>query len=425
MIPVPGQVKGRGDAPIHMPDGLASAGKVHFFRGSAVAVPLVACQDPEGDARPGGGDRGGDVAVTIPWWGLALFGLTTAGCHRPDAGVPSLPAVVLPPRVNRDASSLEASVPPASPSLTPPVPAIAPFRQVPFAFVLPGASHLAVFDLPSHDVYLYPGAGTDVANVSRLDAGMWAYDDGRDVSVYDAHREERVVIVHGEEVGGFAFYPGYASREVLYFLGQSDPVLAARGIGWLYCKQERAIPSTGSVPVRLSPGLAAPRWVAPVNAVAARFGGLTSVSVDERNSVVVFTTATGRVATYTPATRTVTSRPNFSEEPGDQHATQASIDPVWGRFCAWHDTARKSLLVFDRWQARLDTVPYVRLGPGIATTSAPAFLEQDPLDVVFTVTRLDGTTRLMAYHLEDETVRSLAVLGGFQQWARPRLPPPL
>ena len=359
---------------------------------------------------------------------LALLGASLGACGtRSSSHV--LPAIVPVAGEDPPGSGITAPGPvvpvdfPPSPS--PPTSIRAPFRQFPFTHPAGPYARLAVYDRLSHEVLWFPGAGVGIANVSRLDDGMWAYDDGRDVSVYDSHREERVVMVHGREVGGFAFLPTFATRESMYFLGQSDPELAARGIGWLYAKREEASPSRGtsgatpgtpreSRPPEVSRALGQARWIAPVNALAAKFGGLTSVSVDGQDSAVAFTTTAGRVFVYSPITRKVTSRPNFSEEPGEQHATQVTIDPVWGRYVVWHDTERRTVLVLDRWNAVMEPVPTVRFGMGVVSVSAPGFHETDADTVTVTVTRADGTEQLMAYRLSDGRVETFPVLDAFR-----------
>ena len=359
---------------------------------------------------------------------LALLGASLGACGTRSSSH-DLPAIVPVAGEDRSDSRITAPGPVVPvdppPSPFPPTSVSAPFRQIPFTHPAGPYARLAVYDRPSHEVLWFPGAGVGIANVSRLDDGMWAYDDGRDVSVYDSHREERVVVVHGREVGGFAFLPTFATRESMYFLGQSEPGLAARGIGWLYAKREEAGPSGGasgatsgslraSRPPGVSVALGQARWIAPVNALAAKFGGLTSVSVDGQDSAVAFTTTAGRVFVYSPITRKVTSRPHFSEEPGEQHATQVTIDPVQGRFLAWHDTERRTVLVLDRWNAVMEPVSSVRFGMGVISVSAPGFHETDADTITVTVTRADGAEQLMAYRLSDGRVETFPVLDAFR-----------
>ena len=367
-----------------------------------------------------------------PVWtlGLAALGLCSVACDRRVSELTVLPATV-PASGEAPFEARDVAPGPHIRTDASPAPAMTAFRQLPFTHPPGHGARLAVYDRASHDVLWFPGAGVGVSGVSRLDDGLWACDDGRDVSVYDSHREERVVVVHGREVGGFAFQGTFATRETMYFLGQSDPALAERGIGWLYGKREPAtslgaatVSPRVSVPPGVSSALGQARWIAPVNALAARFGGLTSVSVDGQDSVVAFTTTTGRVFVYSPLTRKVTSRPNFPDELGDQHATQVTVDPVWGRFLVWHDTVRRTLIVFDRWQARLEPVPLTRFGMGVVSASAPGFHETDPDTISLTLTMADDSTRIVAYRLSDGRVEMLPVLDAFRTWGHPALTGP-
>ncbi|HEY9855546.1 MAG TPA: hypothetical protein V6D05_07405 [Stenomitos sp.] len=126
---------------------------------------------------------------------------------------------------------------PASDSITP-----GPFTQVPFIAPPDQRAQLAVYDLPRKEILYYPGTGPGIENVATFVPGQYLYDDRRNLYLFDAWREERVVLVDGKlEVGGFAFFPSMSGDAHLYFLGQSDPALAARGIGFAYVKYDTTV----------------------------------------------------------------------------------------------------------------------------------------------------------------------------------------
>ncbi len=335
-----------------------------------------------------------------------------------------------------------------------------PFTQVPFP-VPPGLdARLGVYDVPRREIFYYPQVGPGIINVGILTLGQYFYDTVRDIFLYDAWREEQIKLVDGDEVGGFAFFPSFSARHHLYFLGQRDPTLAAQFIGLAYVKYETTAtpvfgesgsgeeatssPSPGASPspdpsetaspsfsasqyatsssapsITVVPGaeidwyLAKPRFLSKINALAVRHGGLTSINVDGANTAVVFTTTDGGLYLYTPlAPQVVALLPNAAIS-DNFHAAFAAIDPVWGRFVVWHDTARRGLFTLDLWTGLVDSMPYANLALDAVNVQAPAFVESDPYHVFFAVELADGTFRILCYNLVTEQVTNLTLLNMF------------
>lgn len=325
--------------------------------------------------------------VLVIGWGLLL-----PGCQKADSAVgPGSP-------IGRGPAIPLAVGDPATASASP-----APFERVPFAFG--PLAQLAVYNRASMDVLVFPGAGTGLENFTEHAPYEVVFDDGRDIWLLDIWKEERVKLVDGREVGGFAFAPAFDGQDNLYFLGTSHP---DQTHAFAFVKPSRgASPSAGVV---LGPYLGKPRFLAAINALARAHGGVTSLNVDGLGHLVVFTTGDGGVYLYFPVTQRVQSLLATEEIAESGAAEGANLDPVWGRYVVWTDARRQGLWVFDRWTGHLDPVPYIRFGPGVLAASAPQFFGSDPTHVVFTLTLQDGGTRLLAYDLLTERIETLSLL---------------
>lgn len=312
-----------------------------------------------------------------------LAGLT--GCQ---GAVPTHPA--RPP-----GSVVPSAAAPASTSASP-----APFERVPFAYG--PSSRLAVFNRASMDVQLYPGAGTGLENLSEYAPDRFVGDDRRDIWLIDPSKEERLKLVDGREVGGYAFAPSLDARDTLYFLGSERPDLSdARAF-------VKVAPSGARPPSLLAPYLGKAGLVVPIAALAAAHGGITSLGVDGPGSAVVFTTGDGGLYLHFPKTRSVQAVLATWALAERGAADGANIDPVWGRFLVWADTRRRGLWILDRQTGGLDPVPYSRLG--LVAADSPQFYGDDPFEIVFTGTFPDGSTRLLAYDLRTERLEMLTTL---------------
>lgn len=349
----------------------------------------------------------------------------------------------------------------------------APLTQIPFAFPPGPDAQVCVFDWPRRDVFVYPGTGPGVVNLSVVNPGQYLYDDLRNSYLYDAWREEQVILVDGREVGGFAFFPSMTAHYTLYFIGQSDPRLAAQLTGFAYVKLDEAAspsvsawlggsegaspeaspsespspapsvspapspspsPSPSAAPSEaptpslyyatsssapsvtipppddISARLGKPRFLTKINALAVLHGGVTSISVNIIGDAVVFTTGDGGLYLYTPFHPQVVALLPEAFVKGRFHAAGATIDPIWGRYVVWRDTALQGLFVLDRWTGQIDPVPYTRLGIGLVAVIGPSFFENDPFNVVFVAVFEDGTLRLMAYNILTEQLLNLTLL---------------
>lgn len=280
---------------------------------------------------------------------------------------------------------------PASPSVTP-----APFARK--AVIFGPLDQVALYRRASQDILVLAGAGTGLQNASTHGPTRVTFDDGRDVFLYDLEREERLTLVSGFEVGGFAFQATFDGEDRLYFLGRVNHSEA-----WAYVKH----PATGSmVPEPLGPRLGKPSFLAPVNAVARAQGGVTSLKVDESGRTVVFTTGAGGLYAYYPETSEVQAL--LAAELADMHAADADLDAVWGRFVVWEDTRAKRIFLLDRWTGMIDPLSGAQVG--LRAAGSPGFDGPDPYHVVFTATLPDGRTQLMAYDLVNRRLEALALL---------------
>lgn len=296
---------------------------------------------------------------------------------------------------------------PASASVTP-----APFERIPFTY---GASAtLAVYDDATHDVLVFPGAGYHLENPFELNPYEFYFDDAINIYFYDATTEERLELVDGREVGGFAFSPAFDNQNDLYFLGTDNAASASLKIGLMYAKTAPVLSaSESSTPYPLDPYLGTLRNLSAINAVAEQHGGITSNNVDGSGEHIVFTTTDGGLYLYETRRQRVQALLPDAVVTGAGSATGANIDPVWGRFVVWEDTRRRSLYVLDHWTGLIDALPYARIASNLIEASAPNYYGSDPYDVVFTATLADGTMRLFVYDTRTETVRALTVLNAF------------
>ncbi|MNY16125.1 hypothetical protein D3C86_1493740 [compost metagenome] len=144
--------------------------------------------------------------------------------------------------------------------------------------------------------------------------------------------------------------------------------------------------------------------------MAVLHGGVTSISVDGGDTAVAFTTGDGGLYLYLPRQPQVVALLSDELIQGGFHASFASIDPIWGRFVVWQDLRARRLYTLDRWTGQIDSMPYAKLALNAVAASAPSFYENDPYEVVFTLTLRDGTTRFVSYHLLTEGVLNLTLL---------------
>ena len=313
-----------------------------------------------------------------------------------------------------------ASTPGASPS---------PFTQIPFPYPPGPQARLAVFDRPRQEVFYYPASSSGIENVTTFNPGQYYYDDGKNILWLDAWREEEIKLVDGKEVGGIAFYPDTDANYHLYFIGQGNSSCASQMSGFVYeCDEASASPPidtshyatlsaapsiTAPVQPDMAPSLATPRALTLINALAALHGQVTSLSTDAAGDSLAFTTGDGGLYLYN--TQHPQVLPLLADEvvTGGFHATTCILDPVWGRYVTWQDTARKGLYCLDRWTGRIDGMSYANMALNAVSASSPMVFESDPYEIVYILTFKDGSTRLAMYHILTEQVLDLAILNDF------------
>lgn len=349
---------------------------------------------------------------------ILLLALALSSCGRRQFLAPqevSLSSAELPPPLEI------LPVPQADPGSAVALPS--PFVRLPFAH----HGQICVYDRTIQDVMIYPGTGPNAQSVSELDEGQYYFDDTRHVMLFDSWREEQVKLVDGSEVGGFAFSPAFDDAHHLYFLGQKDRKLASQRVGLAYMVSEAPteLPLTSFAslpnPPDIGSSLGKPRFLSVLNAFALLHGQIRSLDVDGPGKTVVFSTGDGGIYLYSILERRLF--PLFADEVvrGGFHAVAVAIDPVWGRYVVWQDARRKGLILYDRVQGELDTMPHANLASGKSEVSAPAFNGHDPHHVFFTAKQPGGQTKLQCYDILTEQVLNLTVLNAFKTQDRARV----
>lgn len=287
---------------------------------------------------------------------------------------------------------------PATLSATPP----RPWER--YAFVTHDL-HLALYERSTEITRSYPAAGEPVLGVGEPVPELITFDDGRNVYAYDVNTEELVRLVDGQEVGGFAFNASSDEHGNFYFLGTSDPVKAAARIGHAYAK---FMPpgASGTLAQRiLGPYLGKPVFLTPVNLVGGLSGDIQSLRPSRPGDLYIFTTVEGRVYLYDTVDGMMQAlRPN-QEFDKENHAVDARIDQVTGRYAAWIED-RQRLVVLDRWNGLMGPVPF--LGQE-ATASIFTLKFLDAFTLIFRSGYSDDQIRLVTYNLLNGTFDNLPV----------------
>ncbi|HEY9899560.1 MAG TPA: hypothetical protein V6D00_10300 [Pantanalinema sp.] len=274
---------------------------------------------------------------------------------------------------------------PATPSATP-----GTWQRIPFVYPLTSdRGTFALYDRATPDILVFPGAGFGLNSITELTTTRYAFDDGRNVYQYDIVTEERTKLVDGMTVGGFAFGPNSDDRNELFFLGTSDPRLAADRIGFLFVTLDYPGSYAGK-----------PMGIGPVNALAALHGGVASFDVDSAGETIVFTTADGGLYLFQPIFQLVQDL-LADQEFRQGFAHVVTIDSKWARFVVWEDHRRDSILVLDRWTGLIDAVPEVGVVFNNIQASMPAFKNGDPFNLIFRFTTRDDPPdpRFAVYNL--------------------------
>jgi len=284
-----------------------------------------------------------------------------------------------------------------------------------FAFDTGGTSILARYRMDTHDVTFFPQAGEGLGSVSEPYPFVFFYDLDGDIVLYDVNREERVTLVDGREVGGFAFSPSIDKRDALYFLGTADPDLADQGIGFAYAAFAPTPPASGDYHApRDGDGLSKVVAIAPINALADAHGGVTSLRIANKGGFAVFSTADGGLYLYRTDDHTVLNLLPTSILDQPAFADSPRVDPYQNRYVVWQDLSTRRTCVLDLWNGHVDVVPYLNGANGGSIDPAPSFI--DAYRIVFSVQppSEEGGAFLVLYDIRTESLAILLALDAFE-----------
>lgn len=327
-------------------------------------------------------------------WISTLVLLCLAGCNRAPVSMNAPPARLSLP-VGPIVGPLLSD--PSTPSVKPET-----FVRIPFAFPPGPCSQLFLYDDATKDIWVFPGAGRGIENVSEINPGQYCFDDKRTILIYDGQKECVIHPIDTCQAVEYAFVPSYDGNNNLYFIGTNDPAEAAAGVGRLF----------GAF-TPIGPGAPATSSLGPpctilefekIDAIPEE--GVNSVSVTVEGSLLAFTTACGGLYLYTPFHPALWKLPI-----GPLHASQVTIDPIWGRFIAWIEPDEKRIFVLDRWTDCIDPVPFANLAASPFDVSMLGFQDNDPWHLFYFATiRGEASPHLLCYDLRDESVRTLSIL---------------
>lgn len=355
-----------------------------------------------------------------PWkWGGALLlvmGLYS-GCAwtRPEAARPIPPVTP-----GRGPALPMPAYPPATVSAVP-----KPYETYSFRTA---DGFAALFTWSPWQILLFPQLGP-IFSLTDPYPYVLLFDDGKDVLMYDISAEEKLHLVDGQEVGGFAFNGYLDGKDNLYFLATSNPDLAADRLGFAYVMPADppavSLPSVTPGPgprrsaalepirdhYQLRPYHGVPHALDKLNAFAARHHAIQSLRVTKSADLYVFTTGDGALASYevpTDELRLLLPNKAFFEEFGG--ARDAKIQPVLARYIAWVDSNRGGIYMLDRWKGAVEPLPFIGTPGGHVVLSSPKFMDAYRLSFVATYPTDPPLQRLMAYDLERRVFEELVEL---------------
>lgn len=338
-------------------------------------------------------------------WALLLGIGLCVGCGRggSEADVP-----ILPERSWRGtALPMPVSVP-STFSQTP-----RPYKT--YAFTTTGGI-AALFTRDPWQILFFPQLGRRVFSLSDPYDYVLMFDDGRDVFAYDISAEEKVHLVEGRLVGGFAFKSTLGGADHLYFLATSDPALAARRLGFVHvmAAAPRASPSAQPAKPRdfylLRPFQGVPAGLMRLNAFAAEHGAVQSFRAAKTGDLFALTTGDGSLCAYEAATdQLYLVLPSLARaESGG--ARDVRIQPVFARYLLWLDLRAERLFLFDRWNGTLEPVVIEASLGRRAILSDAKFLDAYRLGVIATFPEDPPFQRFVTYDLVRRTFEAVAVL---------------
>ncbi len=372
-------------------------------------------------------------ALTI-WAAVVLMGLWLSSCSSHPPSTPIKPA--------QQAGTSDRATPEPAPT---PGPTPKPAEYYAFAFRSLDTTIIARYRDHFKTVEYFWQAGLDVGSVSEPYRYVFLYDLDDSIFLYDANFEERIKLVDGREVGGFAFSPSLSRDDVLWFLGTSDPDLAAQGIGFAYVKYPppkppevdaappaapspaasptpTPAPTPSPAPTPPLPPTPAPyefHWprdgagtgvayaVAPINAFAVLHGGITSLRIASYGTFAVFSTADGGLYLYSIFDKKVLSLlPNQLLE--QRHFADAPrVDPFYNRLLVWQDLRHNTVYLMDLWTGAVDTVPTLnRFTRGVVEPD-PKFIDAFHVAFTYQVSPDDVVSRIAVYNVLSQSILAL------------------
>lgn len=301
-----------------------------------------------------------------------------------------------------------------------PVSVPATFSQTPrpyktFAFnTVSGVA--ALFTRDPWQILFFPQLGRRVFSISDPYDYVLMYDDGRDIFAYDISAEEKVHLVEGRLVGGFAFKSTLGAADHLYFLATSDPALAARRLGFVHVMAPAPRASPSAQPARdrdfywLRPFQGTPAALMRLNAFAAEHGAVQSFRAAKTGDLFAFTTADGSLGAYEVATdqlHLLLPKLAVAEAGG---ARDVRIQPTFARYLLWLDLRAERLFLFDRWTGTHEPVVIEASLGRRAILSDAKFLDAYRLGVIATLPGDPPVQRLVTYDMGRRTFEAVAVL---------------
>lgn len=350
------------------------------------------------------------------WAALVLTCLWLSSCSYEPPSTPTKPGK-LSQALGRSSDEPDRATP--RPTTSPELPK--PADHYAFVFNTASTTVLARYRDDFLSVEFFWQAGFGVGSLSEPYLYVFLYDLDGSIFLYDAHREERIKLVDGIEVGGFAFSPSLDQDDELWFLGTSDPKLAALGIGFAYVKSPLPVEPEDSPSPSASPSPSpSPRekfhwpkdspWtgvaaaVAPLNAFAVRHGGITSLRIASKGEFAVFSTADGGIYLYSRFDRKVLNLlpDQFLDEP--MFADAPRVDPFYNRLVAWQNLRTNAVYLLDLWTGTIDTVPNLNLFTRGLREPGPKFMDAFQLVATYQVSPDSDISRLLVYNVLTQSI---------------------
>ncbi len=282
----------------------------------------------------------------------------------------------------------EANLPTASPSPRP-SPLISPpaaqtkvedLKHLPYALPPGPNAVFFLYHLEEGNIFLYPGAGKGLRNISELEPDRFVFDREGSIFLYDPAKELLCTFPEAHGAGRFAFMPSFDEHENLFFLATDDPGRFLRNIGEVAIlpKKENGAPCLLQV----------------LNLVGLQHGGINSFSITTKGDFLVFATEDGGIYLCSLKEKVVLSVCLLLQRPS---ASGIALDPVWGRYIAWEEGSE--IFLFDRFEACLR--------PILWHASDPQFSGDDPYHLFFLS---EAEEQVRSYDVRSREIRQLTLM---------------